>query len=72
MKDSSKISPQKEKPPNFKEMLEAAEKIDISPNVLPSNAKTNTMLTKPPPIPIPNLTLQVVPPYLAKQYLKGQ
>ena len=66
MKDSSKISPQKEKPPNFKEMLEAAEKIDISPNVLPSNAKTNTMLTKPPPIPIPNLTLQVAPPVFSK------
>ena len=66
MKDSSKISPQKEKPPNFKEMLKAAEKIDISPNVLPSNAKTNIMLTKPPPIPIPNLTLQVAPPVFSK------
>ena len=66
LNEQRKLSPQKEKPLNFKDMLRETERIDISPNVLPSSTKTNTLLSKPPPILIPSLTLQVAPPIMNK------
>ena len=61
MKDQTKISPEKEKPINFREMLEEAEKIDVSPNVVPSLTISNINQTNTPPS-IPSLSLHIAPP----------
>ena len=63
MKDQTKISPEKEKPINFREMLAEAEKIDVSPNVVPSLTISNINQTNTPPS-IPSLSLQIAPPIL--------
>ena len=61
MKDQTKISPEKEKPINFREMLAEAEKIDVSPNVVPSLTINNINQTNTPPT-IPSLSLHLAPP----------
>ena len=50
MKDKRDISPEKEKPHNYKEMLMETDNIDISPNVLPSSTKSLAQQTTPPQV----------------------